>query len=79
MILYRMSKRRPDYIRRKLIQWTQIWLGKDFDVATHFSPRYNPWDQRLCLVPNGDLFRSLRNGTSSVVTDHISRFTAESI
>ena len=79
MILYRMSKRRPDYIRRKLIEWTQIWLGKDFDVATHFSPRYNPWDQRLCLVPNGDLFRSLRKGTSSVVTDHISRFTAEGI
>ena len=79
MILYRMSKRRPDYIRRKLIEWTQIWLGKDFDVATHFSPRYNPWDQRLCLVPNGDLFRSLRKGTSSVVTDHISRFTADGI
>ena len=75
MILYRMSKRRPDYIREKLIGWTQHWLGKDFDVATHFSPSYKPWDQRLCLVPNGDLFRSLRKGTSSVVTDHIDRFT----
>lgn len=75
MILYRMSKRRPDYIREKLIGWTQRWLGKDFDVATHFSPSYKPWDQRLCLVPNGDLFRSLRKGTSSVVTDHIDRFT----
>ncbi len=79
MILYRMSKRRPDYIREKLIGWTQHWLGKDFDVATHFSPSYKPWDQRLCLVPNGDLFRSLRKGTSSVVTDHIDRFTEQGI
>jgi len=79
MILYKMSKKRPEYIKNKLIQWTQLWLGKDFDVATHFSPRYNPWDQRLCLVPNGDLFRSLRKGTSSVVTDNISRFTADGI
>ena len=79
MILYKMSKKRPEYIKNKLIQWTQLWLGEDFDVATHFSPRYNPWDQRLCLVPNGDLFRSLRKGTSSVVTDNISRFTADGI
>lgn len=79
MILYRMSKRRPEYVREKLIKWTQHWLGKDFDVDTHFSPSYKPWDQRLCLVPNGDLFRSLRKGTSSVVTDHIRNFTKTGI
>ena len=79
MILYRMSKRKPDYVREKLIEWTQHWLGEDFDVDTHFSPNYKPWDQRLCLVPNGDLFRSLRKGTSSVVTDHIHNFTETGI
>ena len=79
MILYRMSKRRPEYIREQLFKWTQRWLGEDFDVATHFSPSYKPWDQRLCLVPNGDLFRSLRKGTSTIVTDHISSFTEEGI
>lgn len=62
-----------------MIKWTQHWLGKDFDVDTHFSPSYKPWDQRLCLVPNGDLFRSLRKGTSSVVTDHIRNFTKTGI
>ena len=74
MILYRMSKRWPDYIRDKLIHWTKLQLGKDFDVDVHFSPSYKPWDQRLCLVPNGDLFKSLRKGSSSIVTDHIDHF-----
>lgn len=74
MILYRMSKRWPDYIRGKLIHWTKLQLGKDFDVDEHFSPQYKPWDQRLCLVPNGDLFKSLRKGSSSIVTDHIDQF-----
>ena len=74
MILYRMSKRWPDYIRGKLIHWTKLQLGKHFDVNEHFSPSYKPWDQRLCLVPNGDLFKSLRKGSSSIVTDHIDQF-----
>jgi cation diffusion facilitator CzcD-associated flavoprotein CzcO len=74
MILYRMSKRWPDYIRGKLIHWTKLQLGEDFDVNEHFSPSYKPWDQRLCLVPNGDLFKSLRKGSSSIVTDHIDYF-----
>ena len=46
-------------------------LGPDYDVGTHFTPRYNPWDQRLCLVPDADLFRAIRRGKASVVTDHI--------
>jgi monooxygenase len=54
-------------------------LGPQFDVATHFTPRYNPWDQRLCLVPNGDLFESLKRGTASVVTDHIDTLTERGI
>lgn len=54
-------------------------LGSDFDVAKHFRPSYKPWDQRLCLVPDGDLFKTLREGRASVVTDHIDRFTPEGI
>ena len=50
-------------------------LGPDYDVATHFTPRYNPWDQRLCLVPDGDLFSAIREKRASVVTDQIDSFT----
>jgi cation diffusion facilitator CzcD-associated flavoprotein CzcO len=50
-------------------------LGPDYDVDTHFNPRYNPWDQRLCLVPDSDFFKAVKAGKSSVVTDHIERFT----
>ena len=54
-------------------------LGPDYDVATHFTPRYNPWDQRLCLVPDSDLFQSIKGGKASVVTDNIDAFTPKGI
>jgi cation diffusion facilitator CzcD-associated flavoprotein CzcO len=54
-------------------------LGPDYDVATHFTPRYNPWDQRLCLAPNGDLFQSIKAGRTTVVTDEIETFTADGV
>jgi cation diffusion facilitator CzcD-associated flavoprotein CzcO len=54
-------------------------LPDDFDVDTHFNPAYDPWDQRLCAVPNGDLFRAIRKGTASIVTDHIDTFTPDGI
>jgi cation diffusion facilitator CzcD-associated flavoprotein CzcO len=50
-------------------------LSPDYDIDTHFNPDYNPWDQRLCLVPDGDLFRAINDGRASVVTDHIDSFT----
>src|SRR5262249_24582423 len=50
-------------------------LGRDYDVETHFSPRYKPWEQRLCIVPDGDLFKAIRSGRVSVVTDRIQTFT----
>ena len=50
-------------------------LGPDYDIATHFTPRYDPWDQRLCLAPNGDLFKSIKQGTTTIVTDEIETFT----
>jgi cation diffusion facilitator CzcD-associated flavoprotein CzcO len=54
-------------------------LGPTFDVDKHFTPTYNPWDQRLCLVPNGDLFRAIKAGRAAVVTDHIDTFTERGI
>src|ERR1700744_4126553 len=54
-------------------------LGPDYDVEPHFTPRYNPWDQRLCLVPDADLFAAIRNGKASVVTDTIDTFTPKGI
>ena len=52
-------------------------LGPDYDVDTHFTPRYNPWDQRLCLVPDADLFQAISGERASVVTDHIETFTQD--
>ncbi len=77
--LYRRSRRAPDKLRRKLLKRVRKALGPDFDVEKHFEPSYNPWDQRLCLVPNDDLFDALKSGRASVVTDQISRFTETGI
>ena len=54
-------------------------LGKTYDVATHFTPRYYPWDQRICVVPNGDLFAAIRKGSADVKTDEIETFTEQGI
>ncbi|MGY4256120.1 monooxygenase [Bradyrhizobium sp. USDA 4516] len=75
MYFYRLCKRDPERVKKLILGGVRHALGPDYDVTTHFTPRYNPWDQRLCLVPNGDLFQSLRNGGSSVVTDQIETFT----
>jgi cation diffusion facilitator CzcD-associated flavoprotein CzcO len=73
--LYRQTRKRPEAVRRKLLKWTQDQLGPDVDIEAHFTPSYDPWDQRLCLVPNGDFFHSVRSGRASVVTDRIDSFT----
>jgi cation diffusion facilitator CzcD-associated flavoprotein CzcO len=54
-------------------------LGPDYDIEKHFTPKYNPWDQRLCLVPDADMFDAIKSGAASVVTDHIDRFTKNGI
>ncbi|NUF32040.1 NAD(P)/FAD-dependent oxidoreductase, partial [Acinetobacter oleivorans] len=66
-------------MRRLLIADVRRKLPKDFDVSTHFSPKYNPWDERLCVVPDGDMFKAISSGKASVVTDHIDKFTKEGI
>jgi monooxygenase len=66
-------------VKKYLIDMVRKELGEGHDVDTHFTPRYNPWDQRLCLVPDSDLFQSLKSGKSSVVTDRIDTFTPSGI
>ena len=75
MLFFNIARKKPEKTKAQLIGLVSEHLGPDYDVATHFTPRYNPWDQRLCLVPDADLFASLKAGTSSVVTDHIEAFT----
>jgi cation diffusion facilitator CzcD-associated flavoprotein CzcO len=75
MYFYQMCKRKPDKVKSLLLGGVRQMLGPDYDVDTHFTPRYNPWDQRLCLVPDADFFRAIRRGKVSLVTDHIETFT----
>jgi cation diffusion facilitator CzcD-associated flavoprotein CzcO len=77
--VYSRTRTDPEGIKRLLLAGVRKALGPDYDVETHFTPRYNPWDQRLCLVPNGDLFEAIRSGQASVVTDEIATFTETGI
>jgi monooxygenase len=79
MLFFNMARKRPEKTKAKLVGMVREALGPDYDVETHFTPRYNPWDQRLCLVPDADLFESIRKGRASVVTDQIQAFTAGGI
>ena len=76
--IYKLSRRFPKLMRSLLLGAVRKQLGPDFDM-THFTPKYMPWDERLCAVPDGDLFKVLREGRASVVTDHIDRFTEKGI
>jgi cation diffusion facilitator CzcD-associated flavoprotein CzcO len=73
------ARKKPAKVKERLIGMVRDELGPDYDVGTHFTPRYNPWDQRLCLVPDGDLFAAIREGRASVATGQIDRFVAEGI
>ena len=79
MYFYRMTRKKPAAVKAYIIDLVKQQLGPDYDVATHFTPRYNPWDQRLCLVPDSDLFSAIKTGRASVVTDQIERFTETGI
>ena len=78
-LVYRKTRTDPDTVRRKLLDGVRAGVGPDVDVDRHFTPTYDPWDQRLCLIPNGDLFRAIRSGRASVVTDTIETFTETGI
>jgi monooxygenase len=73
--VYQLSRRRPELVKKLIRGGVQRQLPDGYDVDTHFKPRYNPWDQRLCLVPDGDLFKAIKHGKASVVTDRVETFT----
>ena len=76
---YNLSRRKPKHLRHFLLDEVRKELGPDYDVKTHFTPPYNPWDQRLCAVPDGDMFTTIREGHAEVVTDHVETFNSEGI
>jgi cation diffusion facilitator CzcD-associated flavoprotein CzcO len=77
--VYRRTRTDPEFVKKRLLDMVRKELGPDYDIETHFTPRYNPWDQRLCLIPNSDLFEALRTGRASMVTDQIDTFTENGI
>jgi monooxygenase len=76
---FNLCRRSPARARELILGGVRAYLGRDYDVATHFTPRYNPWEQRMCLVPDADLFRAIRAKKASVVTDRIETFTENGI
>ena len=76
---YQLSRRRPQAVKKMVRRGVERALPAGYDIDKHFKPRYNPWDQRMCLVPNGDLFKAIRDGSASVVTDTIDAFTESGI
>ncbi|HSW14483.1 MAG TPA: NAD(P)/FAD-dependent oxidoreductase [Solimonas sp.] len=76
--LYLACRRFPKLMRRVLLAQTRKHLGPDFDMS-HFTPKYMPWDERLCAVPDANLFETLKSGQASIVTDQIERFTENGI
>ncbi|MFM8015025.1 MAG: flavin-containing monooxygenase [Actinomycetota bacterium] len=78
-LVYKKTRSNPDQIKMLLLGGVQLELGGKYPITRHFLPRYNPWDQRLCLVPNSDFFAAMRSGRASVVTDNIETFTETGI
>jgi monooxygenase len=79
ILFYWLSRHRPNLIKRLVRRGLDRELGGYCDIDTHFTPHYNPWDQRVCLVPDADLFHAIKSGAASVVTDHIDTFTPAGI
>ncbi len=77
--MYVLCQRYPKFMRKRIRKLQEGWLPAGYDLDTHFTPKYNPWDQRLCLVPDNDLFRSIRRDEVEFVTDHIDHFTETGI
>jgi monooxygenase len=79
MLFFGMARRSPERVKKTILRGVRKELGGDYDVQKHFTPRYNPWDQRMCLVPDSDFFRAIRKGQVSVVTDEIETFTEKGL
>jgi cation diffusion facilitator CzcD-associated flavoprotein CzcO len=76
---YQLSRRRPRLIKAVIRKGVRSQLPEGYDVDTHFGPSYNPWDQRLCVCPDGDLFKAIRHGQASIVTDEVDTFTERGV
>jgi monooxygenase len=76
---FHLSRRAPNFIKRLIRKGVEKRLPPGYDVDTHFKPRYNPWDQRVCLVPDGDLFEAIGKRGASIVTDQIETFTEKGL
>ncbi len=75
MYFFNRARKKPEQVKQGILDMVRAELGPDYDIATHFTPRYNPWDQRLCLVPDADLFEALKQDKAEVVTDQIEAIT----
>ena len=79
MIFYNLCRKYPNTMKKFILKGIKKELGNDFPLAPHFSPNYRPWDQRFCLVPDGDFFKAIRKGKANVVTDTIDTFVENGI
>ncbi len=79
VLLFKLSRRRPELTKKLLRKAVASQLPSGYDVGIHFAPRYNPWDQRLCLVPDADLLQAIKNHRASIVTDNVRTFTEDGI
>jgi cation diffusion facilitator CzcD-associated flavoprotein CzcO len=79
MLVFQLSRRRPEVMKAMIRKGVARRLPAGYDIDTHFKPRYNPWDQRMCLVPDGDLFEAISQGRASVVTGHVDTFTEKGL
>jgi cation diffusion facilitator CzcD-associated flavoprotein CzcO len=78
-LVYKLSRRRPGLVRRLIRAATKRQLPDGYAVDTHFNPRYDPWDQRLCVIPDGNLFEAISSGRASIVTDRVETFTGRGV
>jgi monooxygenase len=79
MLVFNLSRRRPRLVKGLIRRALERRLPPGYDIDTHFKPRYNPWDQRMCLVPDGDLFEAISDGSASIVTDRVETFTEKGL
>jgi len=78
-MVYRRTRTAPEKVKKQLLKMLRKELRSDYDIEKHFTPSYEPWDQRLCLVPNSDFFEAINSRKASIVTDHIDTFTEKGI
>lgn len=77
--VYQLSQRFPNFVKKGLLKKVREHVGPDYDVEKHFTPSYRPWEQRMCLIPDADMFEAIKANRASVVTDHIETFTEKGI